>query len=101
MSQLFYGSLDITSILENAKKKHSAFVKADNGKIYMNINIWLNDEKDKFGNSVSVLLNSSKESRDAEGKIYIGNAKESERKEPAPINDNDLNSISGPDDLPF
>lgn len=100
MSQLFYGSLDVTTILAEAKKKHSAFVKADNGKIYMNINIWINDELDKFGNKISIQLNSTKEKRETEGKIYIGNAKESERKDPQPISDNDLNAINT-SDLPF
>lgn len=79
MAQLLNGSLCLTDIIAKLKEGHSAFSKAKNGKIYFNITQWINDEKDKYGNESSLLLNSSKEKKDAEGKIYIGHAKMAEK----------------------
>lgn len=102
MSQLFYGSICITDIIEKAKQKHSAFTKGNNGKIYLNISAWLNDAEDKYGNIMSLLMSSKKEMKEAEGKIYIGNCKKSEFKEPAPLDDRDAAGITEAiDDLPF
>lgn len=101
-NQLFSGSINISELLDKAKQKHSAFTKAENGKIYCNINIWLNAEPDKYGNSISLQLSSKKDMRESEGKVYIGNAKEFERKDPKPVSDKDAKSISDiADDLPF
>jgi len=102
MSKLFSGSICITDLLENAKKMHSAFSKSQtNNKIYCNILIWENDEPDKYQNTHSIQLNSSKDKKDTEEKIYIGNAKPIERKEPKPVTSNDVNDLPEPNDLPF
>ncbi len=99
MSQMFTGSQCLTDIIEQAKKGHSAFTKAQNGKIYFNVLEWLNDEPDKFGNVISIQLNSTKEKKDSEGKIYIGNCKMVEQK---PVTNNDIQKLSDEvDDLPF
>jgi hypothetical protein len=79
MSQLFYGSIDVSTLIELARKKHSAFTKGTNGKIYASINVWLNDKQDKYGNMMSVQINPSKEMKELEDRVYIGNLKESER----------------------
>ena len=79
MSQLLNGSLCLTDIIAKLTEGHSAFSKAKNGKIYFNITQWINDEKDKYGNESSLLLNSTKEKKDAEGKFYIGHAKFAEK----------------------
>jgi len=100
MSTLLGGSLCLSDINANAKIGHSAFTKAQNGKIYFNINIWLNDEPDKYGNTASVQLNSTKEMRDAEGKIYIGNAKPIGVAIPEPLSPGEA-SVPDDDDLPF
>ncbi len=97
MSTRYYGSICITDILEFANKKHSAFSRADNGKIYADCNIWLNDEKDKFGNVVSMQLNPRKDLRDSDGQPYIGNFKEPEKK---PITGRDVNELSIQSDIP-
>lgn len=98
MSQLFYGSIDITSLIENAKKKHSAFTKGNNGKIYASVNIWLNDREDKFGNIMSVQINPSKEMKGLEDRIYIGNLKKSDG--PQPVSDRDITGIDVDIDAP-
>jgi hypothetical protein len=84
--------------MEKAKAGHSAFSKANNGKIYFNVNIWLNDQPDKFDNVISVQLNSKKDMKEQEGKVYIGNAKPIKAAEPAVVAAADIAEF---DDLPF
>lgn len=99
-NQLFYGSICLTDILEKAKGKRSAFTKAANGKIYVNINVWQNEEADKFGNSLSIQLNPSKEKKDTDEKTYIGNCKKSEGAKA--ISEKDADEITeAVNDLPF
>lgn len=99
MSQIINGSLCLTDLLSKAKEAHSAFTKASNGKIYANVTIWVNDEEDKFGNTVSVQLNSTQEKRESEGKVYVGNGKPNKKKEPEAVKADDLDTdLEG---LPF
>lgn len=98
-NQLFYGSICITDLINLAKKGHSAFTKAQNGKIYANVNVWLNEEEDKFGNTMAIQLNPVKEKVEEEGRPYFGNMKKSE---PKPITSTDLVDMQDAiDDLPF
>lgn len=101
MAQMFTGSICLTDILEKAKEKHSAFTRAGNGKIYINVVTWLNDEPDKFGHVMGHQLNSSKEKKEAEGKFYIGNSKAVEKAQPAPVTNADIDALPPIDDLPF
>jgi hypothetical protein len=97
MNQSFYGSICLTDLLEAAKKKHSAFTKGKNGKIYANVTVWLNENKDKFGNIMSLQVNPIKDSSD--DKFYIGNCKASEG--PKPVSDKDVSGLDvNLDDLP-
>jgi len=98
MSKLFYGSLCISDLVDQLKQKHSAFSKAQNGKIYANVSVWLNDEKDKFGNIMSVQITPSKGMKDVEKKMYIGNLKESEGAKP--VSDKDISGIGDDIDAP-
>jgi hypothetical protein len=98
MSKLFYGSIDLTLLIDQAKQKHSAFTKGNNGKIYASVNVWLNDEKDKFGNIMSVQINPSKEAKDIDKRLYIGNLKESEGAKP--VSDRDVTGLDGDFDVP-
>lgn len=102
-SKLYHGSICISDIVEAAKKRHSAFTKSPkNGKLYASILVWENAEKDEYGNTHSIQLNSTKEMKELEGKTYIGRAKPIERIDPQPIGDSDANNISNQiDDLPF
>ena len=100
----YYGSLDLTTILAQAKLPHSAFVRAGkNNKMFMQVQIWVNDEPDQYGNSLSVKLQSKDaETGKLEGNIYLGNLKKSEAKAPEPL---EAGSAEIPDengtDLPF
>lgn len=103
MSKLFTGSICLTDLIEAAKKNHSAFVKSTtNNKIYINVLLWENDKPDQYDNTHSLQLNSKKELREQEGKIYAGNFKPIEKKEPQPLTKQDAQAISEiVDDLPF
>jgi hypothetical protein len=70
-------SIDLTKLKEELTKNpnHSAFTKHTNGRTYVNLTIWHNDEFDQYGNNVSIQLNSKQDQRAAEGKVYIGNGK--------------------------
>jgi hypothetical protein len=97
-NKLFYGSLCLTDLIDQAKQKHSAFTKGNNGKIYASINVWLNSEPDKFGNIMSLQINPSKEMKDIDKKMYVGNLKESEG--PKPISDRDISGMDTDLDVP-
>lgn len=98
MSKLLYGSIDFSKLLELAKAGNKAFSKAENGKIYLNLNVWINDEKDKYGNDASIQTTFKESTK--EEKIYCGNLKISEQKAPEPLPENSTD-IPEPDDLPF
>lgn len=71
----FYGSIDFTKLVEMAKAGNKAFTKTENGKIYLNVRVWVNDEEDKFGNIASFQSNFKGATK--EDKFYFGNLKES------------------------
>lgn len=96
MSKLFYGSIDFSKLVEEAKKKNPSFKIAENRKCYLSVQIWLNDEADKYGNVMSI-KNAGKDLTD-EQKFYLANLKESEKKEPKDIDDKMIEEL---DDIPF
>lgn len=87
MNTLYGGSICLTDLIDQAKKGHSSFTKAQNGKVYANILTWVNDVPDKFGNTMSHQLSSQKDMRDKEEKVYIGNSKKLETNQPVTAND--------------
>ena len=95
-NKLFNGSICITDLMDAFKQKHSSFVKSKNGKIYgkiyVNISVWVNSEKDDFGNQVAIKLGKKKDSNDPTP--YIGNAKPVERHEPPPPSETDIQEMS-------
>lgn len=95
MSQSFYGSIDFSKLLEQAKAGNKAFTKTENGKIYLNVRVWVNDEEDKYGNIAS--FQSNFKGAQKEDKFYFGNLKESKILE-IEVKSEDVPSV---DDLPF
>ena len=75
MAQSFYGSIDFSKLLEQAKSGNKAFTKTENGKIYLNVRVWVNDEQDNYGNIASFQSNFKGATK--EDKFYFGNLKES------------------------
>lgn len=79
MNQLFIGSICVSDI---PKEK---LTQAKNGKLYLNIDIWINAENDQYGNIGSVSVRQSKEEREAKlKKVYFGNFKTSDLKPATP-----------------
>ena len=106
MSKLYYGSICHTDYMEMIKSgKFQGEKSTKNGKVYINLSVWINDEKDKFGNIASVQLNPTEEHREAfkanKTNTYIGNLKESERKESAPVTAEVFKDDVDDDGLPF
>jgi len=75
MATSYYGSIDFTKLLEQAKAGNKAFTKNENGKIYLNVRVYVNEEVDKYGNIAS--LQSNFKGATKEDKFYFGNLKES------------------------
>lgn len=89
MSSLFTGSICVSNI------DKSKLTQAKNGKLYLSVDIWINDQADNYGNTGSISIRQSKEERDAKTKkVYIGNLKPVEKSN---------NQPSAPiiEDLPF
>lgn len=91
----FYGSIDFSKLLEQAKAGNKAFSKNENGKIYLNVKVWVNEELDKFGNVASFQSNFKGATK--EEKFYFGNLKESTPSEEQ-VTPNDIPDV---DSLPF
>jgi hypothetical protein len=103
MAQRYYGSISLTELKKRLGQAHSAFIKTEKGNIYANVTIWVNDEPDKYGNTVSISLQSTKEKRESEEKSYIGNAKLSTPKDPEGLKPDEASAHASEflDDLPF
>lgn len=91
----FYGSIDFSKLLEQAKAGNKAFTKNENGKIYLNVRVWVNDEKDNYGNDASFQSNFKGATK--EDRFYFGNLKESVPTE-EPVTSDDIPDADG---LPF
>lgn len=96
MSTLYNGSICLSDI-----PKEKITISEKNGKKYLNFNLWVNDEKDQYGNIGSINVSQSKEERESGAKkVYFGNIKPVERNnnaapQQAATGTEDLN------DLPF
>ena len=95
MSTFYNGSICLTDI-----PKDKITTSEKNGKKYLNINVWVNDEQDQFGNIASVSISQTQQEREAKTKrTYIGNLKapQSTPQQPAAA----PKSAPVADDLPF
>lgn len=96
MSTLYNGSICLSDIPKDKITKSEK-----NGKSYLNFNLWVNDEKDQYGNIGSLNVSQSKEQREAgEKKVYFGNIKPVERNNNA-APQQAAASVDLSDDLPF
>ena len=67
MSKLIKLSIDLTAIPKDKIKDHT------NGKKYVSIDCWVNDEVDRFGKNVSLNISQSLEERNAKSpKVFCG-----------------------------
>ena len=92
MAQKFWGSINLDEI-KNAIAGGAKIFEGKKGK-YLDVNVWVNDEDDQFGNRCSI----SVYNKDTKTATYLGNLKLSQfddnNNAAAPAKDN------GPD-LPF
>ena len=96
MAQSFYGSIDFSKLIEQAKAGHKAFTKSEkNGKIYLNVDVYVKDEVDQFGNIASI--RGTFKGATKEDKFYFANLKESQFNEQKV----EASDIDGLGDLPF
>ena len=88
MSKRFWGSINLNTIKEAIQSGIEPF-EGKKGK-YVPITVWVEDEPDKFGNSLSITMYN----KDKKESFYLANLKEAE---------NDKESIGKEvdDDLPF
>lgn len=63
-------SVDVT------KLDKTKFITGKKGGVYANLTIFVNNEKDQYGNDCSVTQSQTKEERDAKAKsVFVGNGK--------------------------
>lgn len=97
MAQGFYGSIDFTKLVEMAKAGSKAFTKSEkNGRIYLNIDVYVKDEVDQYGNMASI--RGTFKGAEKEDKFYFANLKESQSSSPKVIAEDDIIDL---DDLAF
>jgi len=71
MAQILTGSICLTDIPKDKITKSEK-----NGKLYLNINVFINDEPDQYSNNGAIAIQQSKDEREAKAKrTYIGNVK--------------------------
>ena len=71
----------ITASINLKKVDQSLLIPGEKGK-YLNLTIWLNDEKDQYGNDVSVEQRTEKD----KDKIYLGNGRQWKQNEQSAAN---------------
>lgn len=100
MAQGLYGSICIEDLFGAAIQKDgqgnswvnlsalqgSAIKRGErNGKTYINIGVWINDQLDQYGNIASMSISQSQEERQSgEKRVYIGNLKMNGQQQAAP-----------------
>ena len=92
MSKLLTGSIELTKI------DKTKIVEKD-GRKWLNIAVWINENKDNYGNIANIQINTKKD----EPKIYIGNLKEFEQNKPttAATAQPTVDNSDPVEDLPF
>ena len=72
-SRLFKGLICLTEI---NKEDGAIFTSKETGKMYINVDVWLNSEPDKYGNNMSIQHTYKKSDEEGFDKNYIANLKE-------------------------
>ena len=88
MSKLLNGSINLSKL-----DKTKLFKSKETGNVYLNVNVWINDKEDEYGNNASIQQSLTKEEIEAgEKATYIGNLKIHKPKavENEPVEDTDL-----------
>ena len=90
MAKIINASIDLKKIDKSKIKQH------ENGALYYNVTIYVNDEPNKFGQDVSIATSVTKEEREAGLKqVYIGNGKVVKSTDPQPTHNSTLPPHAG------
>ena len=96
----------ITLSIDVTKVPKERIFKGQKGS-YMDLDVWINEDADQYGNHASANLRQSKEEREAgDKKIYVGNGKKmfgwDDQPAPAPATAaTPASSTESQDDIPF
>ena len=101
MATLLTGSICLTDI-----PKEKITTSEKNGKKYLNVTVWVNDEPDTYSNHASIQVSQTKEEREGKApRTYIGNLKRPAAAAPAPdaplAHLQNQPAIADTSDLPF
>ena len=98
MATLLTGSICLTDI-----PKDKINISEKNGKKYLNVTVWVNDEPDNYGNHASIQVSQTKEEREGKApRTYIGNLKRpAAPATPAEHPAGHVAAVQVTDDLPF
>ncbi len=94
-SKNYYGSINLTKLINAAKALHPSIFKSEKtGDIYVNVNLFISEQKDKFKNNGAICTSQSE--KDKEKGFYFGNFKENEKNK---VSKEDVNNID--EDMPY
>jgi|688.fasta_scaffold234135_5 hypothetical protein len=65
-------SICLTDVQELIAKKHPSVNTAKNGKVYINLDLWINDKADQYGNDIAVKVYN----KDTKESKFVGNGKQ-------------------------
>lgn len=98
MAQLLYGSINYDALLEVLKSGKAKTFKTEKGIRLINVNIWVNDKQDDYGNDASIQVQLKEEHTEkGEKNPYIGNLKKHTPK----TTEATAQDFQEDDDLPF
>lgn len=88
-SKIYYGSINLSKLVKAVKENHPAVFKSTKtNDIYINFNLFVSDEKDKFKNHGAMCTSQSESEKDKS--FYFANIKLNEKKE---ITEEDFNDL--------
>ncbi|SDE68741.1 hypothetical protein [Riemerella columbipharyngis] len=98
MGQSFYGSINFDKLMEHLKKGELKTFKTDKGVRLINVNVYIADDPDQFGNDGSISVPLKEEfHQDKIKAVFIGNLKKSTPK----ITEATKNDFQDDEYLPF
>ncbi|MET0461919.1 MAG: hypothetical protein ABW007_02150 [Chitinophagaceae bacterium] len=95
MAKSYFGSIEVGKLLQAMSTGHSAFVKVEGGRIFLNLTLWENDAADQYGQTHALQMSPRKDSPDdnKEGRFYLGNFKPTKAKVQVPVTPEDFAAL--------
>ena len=92
----FYGSINLSKLIAEAKAANKAITKSEKGDVFVNCEFWTKDEPDQYGNQASIRTNFK--GAEKNDRVYFGNFKLSVQSEPKQVTAADVPDL---EDLPW